>query len=185
MELGGWLSASPYLAIMIAAAVEGEVVFVAAAALVASGQLNPGLVCAAGALGAAVGDQAYFFAVRRHIATVLDRLPGARHRDALRARIRRHEALAVITIRFAPGLRILLTVLCAEAGVSGRRFSLLNLVSAVVWAIGLMGLVGYAGPHLLDRLGLPPWISTVAPAIVLLVFVGTVAFIVRRDMARD
>ena len=49
---------------MIAAAIEGEVTFVAAATLVSQGLLNPAAVVAAGAAGAALGDQFYFYAFR-------------------------------------------------------------------------------------------------------------------------
>lgn len=58
----------PYWVVFIAAIIEGEVAYIAAAALVAQGQLNPVAVAAAGALGATIGDQAFFFALRGRLA---------------------------------------------------------------------------------------------------------------------
>ncbi len=46
-----------YVVVFFAAMLEGEIVFVSAAALVSRGQLDPAGVALAGALGAAVGDQ--------------------------------------------------------------------------------------------------------------------------------
>ena len=53
-----------YLAIAFAAVVEGEITFAAAATLVGRGVLDPIAVVAAGAAGAAIGDQAYFYLLR-------------------------------------------------------------------------------------------------------------------------
>ena len=55
---------SAYVGITIAAALEGEITFVGAAALVSQGMLDPVAVIAAGATGAALGDQFYFYAFR-------------------------------------------------------------------------------------------------------------------------
>ena len=55
---------SAYVGITIAAALEGEITFVGAAALVSQGMLDPVAVIASGAMGAALGDQFYFYAFR-------------------------------------------------------------------------------------------------------------------------
>jgi membrane protein DedA with SNARE-associated domain len=175
----------PYLAVLIAAAVEGEVVFAAAAALVAAGRLHPVGVCIAGALGAAAGDQAYFYGLRRHVGRLMARLPGERHRQALVTRVRRHATLAVVAIRFVPGLRITLTALCAYAGIPGWRFSLLNLLSAFVWSATLMTALAFAGPRLLARLGAPESAARWLPGLLMLGVVAGVALLVRRDVRRQ
>ena len=73
-----------YVAIYLAAIVEGEVVFVAASVLVASGQLERWPVLISGALGAATGDQMYFYALRGRIAGWLTRFkPIAARQDAI------------------------------------------------------------------------------------------------------
>ena len=83
-----------YAAIYLAAIVEGEVVFVAASVLVASGQLERWPVLVAGALGAATGDQMYFYALRGRIAGWLTRFtPVAARQDAIVTRVQRHRSL--------------------------------------------------------------------------------------------
>ena len=63
-----------YLGIILAAAIEGEIVFVAAAALVSQGRLDPLGVTLAGAAGAALGDQFYFYVLRGRLNRWLDYL---------------------------------------------------------------------------------------------------------------
>ena len=131
-----------YLAIYLAAIIEGEVVFVAASVLVASGQLHYLAVLVAGALGAATGDQLYFYSLRGRLESWLSRWArlAARH-DSIVARVQRHQAWMVLAIRFAPGLRIAIAAACAYAKVPPLRFSLLNLASAFVWATLLLALL--------------------------------------------
>lgn len=148
----------PYLAVLIAAAVEGELSYIGAAALVAHGELRAWAVLVAGAAGAALGDQAYFYAFRGRLPRWLARFPALQQRcTPLVGRVRRHASLMVLLIRFAPGLRIALTAACVCADISPPRFSLLNLLSAVVWASALMILVGWLGPTYLARFGLGGW----------------------------
>jgi membrane protein DedA with SNARE-associated domain len=64
-------------------------VFIAAAALVAAGQLDAVGVGLAGAIGAAAGDQFYFYVLRRHLGRLLDALPVGPRRQALAGRCAR------------------------------------------------------------------------------------------------
>ena len=158
-----------YLAIMMAAIVEGEVTFVAASTLVGRGLLDPLGVVLAGATGAALGDQAYFYLLRGRLRRWLDRIPPlARRREWLVGRVRRHEIPMVFAIRFAPGLRIALAAACAYAGVSPLRFSCWNAISSLCWATTILVLIAWAGPSFLPRLGISGWWSAVVPAAVIL-----------------
>ena len=61
-------------------------------------------VLVAGALGAATGDQMYFYALRGRIGGWLTRFePVAARQDAIVARVQRHRALMILALRFAPG----------------------------------------------------------------------------------
>ena len=148
----------PYAGVMFAAIVEGEVAYIAASALVAQGKLHPMAVLTAGAIGAAIGDQVWFYLFRRRLARWLARYPSleAKARPLL-ARVRRHEALMVLLIRFAPGLRIAIAATCAWVEVPPLKFSVLNLMSAFAWAIVLLVLVGVLGPAYLSQYGLGGW----------------------------
>ena len=57
----------------------------------------------------------------------------------------------VLLIRFAPGLRIALAAACAWIDVPALKFSVLNLVSAFVWAVALLVIVGWVGPTYLAQ----------------------------------
>jgi membrane protein DedA with SNARE-associated domain len=148
----------PYCFITIAAVVEGEIAYIGASALVAEGTLNPVGVLVSGALGAAIGDQAYFYVFRGRLPRWLARYPALERRAApLVDLVRRHDSFMVLLIRFAPGLRIALAAACAWADVSPRKFSVLNLLAAFVWAVSLLVLVGWLGPTYLARFGLGGW----------------------------
>jgi membrane protein DedA with SNARE-associated domain len=156
-----------YLGVFIAAIVEGEISFVAAAALASRGLLDPIGVIAAGAAGAAIGDQAYFYLLRGRLHRWLDRFPAlSRRREGLVRRIQRHQIPMVFAIRFAPGLRIALAAACAYANVSPLRFSLLNTLAAIIWATGLLVIVAWLGPALLSKLGLSGWWGVLVPALI-------------------
>lgn len=151
---GSW----PYIGILVAAVVEGEIAYIAAAALVAHGQLDAVAVVVSGALGAAIGDQVFFYVFRGRLARWMARYPSLEAKTApLLDRVRRHDALMVLLIRFAPGLRIAIAAACAWVDVQPLKFSLLNLLSSFVWAVALLALVGWYGPAWLSRFGLSGW----------------------------
>ncbi len=173
-----------YVAILLAAVVEGEVAYVAAATLVGQGHLNPLGVLLAGPAGAALGDQLYFYLLRGRLLRWLDRYESIARRGLHLVRhVRRHESATVLLIRFAPGLRIALAAACAYAGVSPLRFSLLNVAASAVWAVGLLMVVAWAGPRYLAGLGLSGWWSALVPAVVIVLVFRIVGRLERRALA--
>lgn len=179
------LNALPYCGVALAAIVEGELTYVAAAALVAEGRLHPLGVLVAGAFGAAVGDQAYFYLFRGRLPQWLARYPSLQRKTApLVERVRRHAKLMVLLIRFAPGLRIALAAACAAADVPPRTMSVLNLLSAFVWAAALLILVGWLGPAYLAQFGLAGWRGALAVGLTLLVLFRVLGSYERRAIER-
>ena len=161
-----------YAAIFLAAMIEGEVVFAAAAVMVSAGTLHPLPVIVAGALGAAAGDQLYFYALRGRIQRWFGRWrPIAARQEAVVSRVRQHQNLMILAIRFSPGLRIAIAAACAYAGVPPIRFSVLNLLSALVWAGILLSVIAWAGPSALTKFGLSGWRAALIPALVILLAV--------------
>jgi membrane protein DedA with SNARE-associated domain len=168
---------SAYVGITIAAALEGEITFVGAAALVSLGMLDPVAVIAAGAMGAALGDQFYFYAFRGSfgglktgpLARWLGRKPAVAAKSTqLIDLVRRHDTAMVLAIRFAPGLRIALAAACAYAGVRALKVSVLNGIASVVWAVLMLWLVAYVGPAMLERGGISGWWGPLVPAAAIL-----------------
>ena len=183
--LPGVAALAPYVGILLAAIVEGEVAYIGAAALVAEGRLHPAAVLVAGALGASLGDQAYFYVFRGRVPRWLARYPSLRQKAApLMDRVRRHDAVMVLLIRFAPGLRIALAAACAAVDVPPVKFSSLNLVSAFVWATALLALVGWFGPVYLSQYGLAGWKGALAAGLVVLLLFKVLGSYERRAMER-
>jgi len=161
---------APYAGILASAMIEGEVAYVVAATLVGHGYLNPLAVVAAGAAGAAVGDQFCFYMLRGRLRRWLDRYESlARRGRRLAEHVRRRQVPTVLLIRFAPGLRIALAAACAYAGVHPLRFTLLNVVSAICWAVALLVLVAWIGPTYLAAAGISGWWGAVIPAGVIVI----------------
>jgi len=180
-----WPGGLAYLAVFVAALIEGEVVFIAAATLAGQGSLNPLGVVAAGTLGAAAGDQIPFYLLRYHVRSWLDRLPAVRRVSSTLVRaVTRRRALLSFLIRFAPGLRIAIASACAYAEVPPLIFSTCSILGALVWATCIVMLVGWLGPQWLGRLGLSGWWAFVVPALVVLITLKAIAW-ARRHAAEE
>jgi membrane protein DedA with SNARE-associated domain len=158
-----------YLAIYLAAIIEGEIYYSKVCADAIGGRLFwPGVIVA-GALGGATGDQLWFYVLRGRIHW-LDRYPKlARYRDRVIDHVRAHETGLVLLSRFLPGLRTAIPVACAYAAVNPLKFSSLNLVSAIAWATAIMAFVK-GGSTTLDAFGLNAWWGPFIPAIMVVLF---------------
>jgi undecaprenyl-diphosphatase len=158
-----------YLAIYLAAVVEGEIYYSKVAADAAAGRLFWPWVLTAGALGGATGDQVWFYLLRGRIHW-LDRFPRlARYRDRVMTHVHNSETGLVLVSRFLPGLRTAIPIACAYAGTRPIKFSALNLVSAFAWA-GAILLFVKGGSRTLSAFGLNAWWGPFIPAILVIVF---------------
>src|SRR5262250_2167001 len=145
-----------YLAIYIAAIIEGEIYYSKVSADAVAGRLFWPLVLTMGALGGSTGDQIWFYVLRRRIHW-LDRFPKlARFRDIVMARVHRNETGLVLSSRFLPGLRTAIPIACAYADMKPLKFSVLNLISAFAWAAAIMAFIR-AGTTTLSAFGLSVW----------------------------
>lgn len=167
-----------YLIIFLAAALEGEIIFVTASVLVGLGRLDPALVLVCGALGGSAGDQFYFFALRGRLHRWLSRFPRfARRQKAVVHRVKSHSTLLMLACRFLPGLRIAIPAACAYAGIPAVRFMSLNLVSAFCWAGSIMLVVAWIGARAIEAAGLHGIWGLVIPAVMVLIFFRWLAHI--------
>ena len=143
-----------YLAVFVAAALEGEVIFVSSCVLVSQGKLSAMGVLLAAALGGSLGDQVYFYALRGRVSNWLGRVRiVAKRQETVVAHIRRHSTRMILASRFLPGLLNAIPSACAYAGVLPIKFTLLSLCSGFAWATSLTVFVGYLGPQALAWLG--------------------------------
>jgi membrane protein DedA with SNARE-associated domain len=174
----GWSGPWVLLAVFVAAAVEGEAVFVAACAAVAAGHLSAAGVWLAGVGGAWVGDQLWFWILRAGPRRwIQGRAPLLGQTARAWSLVRRHQNLVILAIRFLPGLRVTLTAVCMLAGVSPVRFAWLNLLGAAIWAALLLGGVVWVGPALASQAGVPGWRGAAATGVALVLLLRGLALL--------
>ena len=124
-----------YFAILVAAFWEGEAVLIVAGALCGAGYLDWRLTILAAAIGGAAGDQIYFYAAHERAARLIQKSKRLRRWYPRVSRfVLRYGTIAVLLSRFAAGLRITIPLVCATAGMSPKKYSVLNLISAFAWA---------------------------------------------------
>src|SRR5262245_112687 len=165
------MSLYPYIGIVTAAAIEGEVVYAGAVVMAALGRLDPMAVLLSGSVGGWAGDQFWFYAARGRLSSWLNKFEKmARRRRAIESRMRRHATKFILSIRFLPGLRIAIPLACAYSGIPAAHFSGLSFVSALAWASAIMFTINSLGPTSLSALGVRVWWAPAIPAIIVVWF---------------
>jgi len=161
----------PYLGILAAAAIEGEVVYVSAVVMVTLGRLDPFGVLLSGSVGGWAGDQFWFYAARGRLSSWLNKFEKiARRRRAIQDRMQQHATKLILAVRFLPGLRIAIPLACAYSGVSAVHFSGLSFISALGWASAIMFVIEWLGPTSLSALGVKAWWAPAIPAVIVVLF---------------
>ncbi len=147
-----WMRLLPkygYLAVLVAAFWEGEVVLIAAGALCGSGHLDWRLTILAAAIGGSAGDQMYFYAAHERAARAIKKSKRlSKWYPKVSKFVLRHSTVAVLLSRFAAGLRITIPLVCATAGMPAKKYSVLSLVSGFAWASFWVAVSYQAGVHL-------------------------------------
>ncbi len=137
----------------------GDSMLFLAGALVASHVIHlPIWLVAVGVFVAAVaGDQVGYLIGHRFGPTVFSR-PSSRlfrreHAERAQAFFTQHGPVAVIAARFVPVVRTFVPVVAGVASMPRRRFSVYNLIGALLWAVGivaagfLFGGIGFVSAH--------------------------------------
>ena len=161
----------PYLGILAAAAIEGEVVYVGAVVLASLGRLHPFGVLVSGTVGGWAGDQIWYYAAKGRLRSWLDRYEKiASRRQLIQKRLHQHAAKLILSVRFLPGLRIAIPLACAYAGIPAVYFSGLSFISAFAWAGAIMLVINALGPTSLAAVGIRAWWAPIIPAVIIIVF---------------
>ena len=175
-----------YFAVFVAAALEGEVIFVSSCVLVSQGKLSALGVLLAAALGGSIGDQVYFYALRGRLSNWLGRIRMvAERQEKFVSHIRRHSTRMILASRFLPGLRIAIPSACAYADVPPLRFTLLSLCSGFAWATSLTVFVAYLGPQALAWMGFGSWGRSLIPVALVLACAFWIAHSFTRGFLKD
>jgi membrane protein DedA with SNARE-associated domain len=132
-----------YPILIIGTFLEGETVLILGGVSAHLGYLSLNWVIACGFCGTLLGDQFYFFLGRRHGKTFLARHPSWHARaEWVFDKLGKHQNLVMLSFRFLYGLRTVTPFAIGMSKASYLRFTVLNLIGAGIWAIGI-GLAGY------------------------------------------
>ena len=152
MDLPSLLHEYGYLLIFVGTFAEGETLLVLGGYFAHRGYLDLAGVMATAFVAAVCGDQLFFHIGRNHATRLFERFP--RLHDKVRIavhRAERHQNLVVLGMRFLWGLRIALPLAMGMTRMNGKKFFLLNLLSAAIWAV-LFSSLGYGTSRLFEHL---------------------------------
>ncbi|HEV7928947.1 MAG TPA: DedA family protein [Nitrosospira sp.] len=146
-----------YLAVAVGAFLEGEASLALGGFAAYRGHLALPEVIMVAALATFLGDQLYFHLGRKFGAPLLERFPSMQSRAArAKTLLHRHHLPLMLSIRFMYGVRTPGLIAMGMCKISSLRFFALSLVTAILWAVGVVGagyLFGGAMEQVLMNLG--------------------------------
>jgi len=147
-----------YWAVFVWTFIEGESVFVAAAALAAAGVLEPWKVIVTAAAGAFVGHL-FFFAIGRWKGMqVIEAIPFLRrHYPKANMILDRYAHWSIFIFQYLYGTRLVSAILFGASTIGFWRFVLLQLINCLSWALIIYAVghaLGLAGLAILHRFGI-------------------------------
>ncbi len=145
-----------YWAVLLGAIVEGESLILTASALAAKKLLSIWIIVAVTFAGTLVADQLIFllghFYGPSSVRYVRQRWPSVNPLiDKVLSFLGRNETSFMLSFRFIYGIRIISPFVLGAYGISFRRFSILNIVAAVLWT-ALICAIGYFLGSVFDRI---------------------------------
>ena len=141
-----------YFALLIGTFVEGETILLLAGFMAWQGVLEMPLVITFATAGATAGDQLYFYLGRDRRDWIFARFPKLRLKAEKAYKwVERHPDLIIIASRFVYGFRIATPIVLGTSRVASWRYSIFNLIGAIIWAISV-STAGYFLGDIMERL---------------------------------
>jgi len=140
--MADWFLHFGYVMVFLAAAVEGDTTLLTATYLAHRGYFRIDLVVLAATLGTIVVNQIYFRAARHYGQS---RTADLRHRPVyghVFQWIARFQVPLIVASRFIWGCRIAIPVVCGATGISPARFTMGDVIGAVIWGV-VVGAIGW------------------------------------------
>ncbi|TDY00581.1 DedA family protein [Thiohalophilus thiocyanatoxydans] len=174
MTIESAITSYGYLAVAFGIFIEGEVIVLTAGFLAQQGLLELRWVMAASVIGSIMTYQFYFLLGRLKGRAVLTKRPGWQSRVArIRSLLERYDTLIIFGYRGLFGLRAITPFALGMTDISHLRFTLLDLIPATIWGLGVSWagfVLGKGAETLLDNLGdYQLWLAGAALLIGLLV----------------
>ena len=147
-----------YWAVFAWTFIEGETVFIAAAALAAAGLLEPWKVIVVAACGAYAGHLAFFAVGRWRGMAIIDAVPVLRrHYPKANMVLDKYAHWSVFIFQYLYGTRLVAAILFGCSSIGFGRFALLQVINCITWAVVIYSvghLLGMAGMAILHRFGM-------------------------------
>jgi len=171
----GWFGGSPVALagfIIVVSYILEDAAVIMAALLVVAGHLTLELAMCSAVIGLVSGDAAIYAIGRSaHRYPAAGRWINRRPRlvDALR-RVRHSHWMALIAMRFVPGMRVAGFAACGLARMSVQRFLFINVIGAILWTSLVLGLFLLLDSSAQKWLGPMRWGLIAAAVLVLFMF---------------
>ncbi|WP_456470937.1 DedA family protein [Caminibacter sp.] len=142
-----------YIILFFWSIMEGETGLVMAGILSHTGDMNLWLAILVAALGGFIGDQIYFYLGRINKRWVLKELQAHRRKFAkARLLLRKYGGWVIFFQRFIYGMRTIIPMAIGVSGYDPKKYAIINLISAFVWASVTIIPAYYFGEELLKIL---------------------------------
>ena len=142
-----------YIILFVWSIMEGETGLVMAGILAHTGDMNLWLAILVAALGGFIGDQIYFYLGRINKKWVLNELKAHRRKFAkARLLLRKYGAWVIFLQRFIYGMRTIIPMAIGVSGYDPKKYAIINLISAFIWASLTIIPAYYFGEELLALL---------------------------------
>jgi len=147
-----------YWAVFIWTFIEGETVFIAAAALASAGILHPWKVIVVAATGAFVGHLFFFTIGRWRGYEVIERFPILKaHYPKANKILDKYAHWSIFIFQYLYGTRLVAAILFGASKINFWRFVSLQLVNCITWSLIIYAvghMLGLAGVSILHHFGI-------------------------------
>jgi len=147
-----------YWAVFIWTFIEGESVFIAAAALAAAGMLETWKVIVVAALGAFAGHLFFFALGRWRGERMIQSIPSLRrHAPKANLILDKYAHWSIFIFQYLYGTRLVAAILFGCSSIEFWRFFVLQIINCITWAIVIYSaghFLGFAALEILQRFGI-------------------------------
>lgn len=132
-----------YFFLLLGSFVEGETVVLTAGFLSFKGYLSLPWIIVIAFTGSLVADQLLFYVGRYYGPGLIEKKPALKEKSKrIFALLHRYNVGFILSFRFIYGIRVASPLVIGASGISIRRFTILNIIAAAIWAV-LSCLAGY------------------------------------------
>jgi membrane-associated protein len=182
-EAGDWAYLAVFLMVFGDAVIPilpGETALSAASALAADGSLELGLVIAAGALGAIIGDSTLYWIARLGGRRLQPQIDKAKQNEKVAAALEfmgSSAPLLIVAGRYVPGLRFAVNATMGISEYPYQRFLLWSAIGGTLWSAYTCGLAYLVSTTLSGF----PLASVVISGLITTLAIGVIFIVVRRN----